>query len=156
MYRMFVAVIGLLIIGCAAEQPSSSPAEGATARADIQKQSRAFSEAYMKGDVDTMMDIYTEDAVIFPGNSVAIEGDSLLRRYWTLPEGRVITNHRMTSTRIEIEGSMASDYGIYEVSGSNGSNDWGPTRGKYLVVWRLEEDGQWRMSLDMWNSLPSP
>ena len=122
--------------------------------ATLKSRSAAFSAAYVRGDVETMMSIYTNDAVIFPGNSYEIAGDSLVRSYWTLPAGRTISHHQMITHDIRIEGSMATDYGVYEVSGSNNGTDWGPSRGKYVVVWRLEDDGEWRIYLDMWNSLP--
>ena len=151
-------LVGLLLLlgGCRSDSSTPEVYSEAEALADISGQSRAFSAAYVRGDVDAMMEIYTSDAVIFPSNSVAISGDSLLRKYWTLPEGRIITHHQMTPTEIQIEGAMASDHGVYQVSGSNGGSEWGPSHGKYLVVWRLESDGEWRMSLDMWNSLPNP
>ena len=120
--------------------------------AAIHAQSRAFSDAYERGDVDAMIDIYTEDAVIFPGNMEMVKGLADLRKYWALGPGQRITHHEATPTAIHVEGDMASDYGTYEVSGIRGGEAWGPFRGKYLIVWRKDADGQWRMELDMWNA----
>ncbi len=113
-----------------------------------------FSQAYMDGDAAAMTAFYTEDAVIFPTNSNHIRGKEAIQRYWTLPEGRSITYHKLSPTEIVISDSMASDFGVYEVSGVNGEVAWGPVKGKYVVVWKLGVDGNWLMYLDMWNSLP--
>ena len=113
-----------------------------------------FSQAYMDGDAAAMTAFYTEDAVIFPTNSHHIRGKEAIQRYWTLPPGRTITHHKLSPTEIVISDSMASDFGVYEVSGVNGDVAWGPVQGKYVVVWKLGVDGDWRMYLDMWNSLP--
>ncbi len=115
----------------------------------------AFSQAYMDGDATAMTAIYTEDAAIFPTNSNVIRGKEAIQQYWTLPAGRSITNHKLTPQEVVVSDSMASDYGVYEVSGINGETAWGPVGGKYVVVWKLGKDGIWRMYLDMWNSLPS-
>ena len=119
---------------------------------EIVEQSRAFSAAYERGDVDAMMDIYSDDAVILPGNVEAIQGREALRAYWALAPGRRITHHEATPEAIRVEGDLASDYGVYDIAGINGGESWGPFRGKYLIVWERHPDGKWRMELDMWNA----
>lgn len=123
--------------------------------AAIQELSRRFSEAYVRGDVETMVGIYTPDAVIFPGNSEAIRGADAIRRYWALPEGQRVTRHVATPTEILIDGNHAYDHGVYEIAGVRGAEAWGPSHGKYVIVWRRTARG-WRMHLDMWNSRPQP
>lgn len=143
--------------GCAV---SSEHALNGSARGDaspevaaIQAASRAFSAAYVRGDVDSMMALYTTDAVIFPNNSEMIQGQDAIRRYWTLPAGQTVTHHRATPTEIRVDGDHAYDYGVYEISGTRDGTAWGPNHGKYVIVWRRTPDG-WRMHLDMWNSRP--
>ncbi len=146
-------VLAFLCLGC---QPAAqhTAVDEAAIREMLAQQGAKFSQAYMDGDVETLLSVYTEDAVIFPERSDALTGEEVLRNYWTVPAGRTITLHKMTPVEVEISDSMASDYGYYEVSGINGDNAWGPNRGKYVVVWHLEKDGIWRMKLDMWNSMP--
>lgn len=118
--------------------------------------SNQFSAAYMKGDIDKLVSFYTDDAVIFPGNSDLIRGQQAIKKYWTLPPGRTITHHKITSVEIRPLGEFAYDYGYYEVSGTNNGEAWGPNYGKYLIVWKKDKDGVWKMHLDMWNSRPKP
>ncbi|HEU0015382.1 MAG TPA: DUF4440 domain-containing protein [Longimicrobium sp.] len=123
--------------------------------AQIEELGRQFSAAYMRGDIEAMVQTYTADAVIFPGNSEAIRGHDAIRRYWTLPPGQRITHHRATPTEIRVDGGHAYDHGVYEIAGERGGTAWGPSHGKYVIVWRREPAG-WRMHLDMWNSRPQP
>jgi uncharacterized protein (TIGR02246 family) len=127
--------------------------QGEVAR--IQELSRRFSAAYVAGDIETMVSLYTPDAVIFPNNSEAIRGHEAIRRYWTLGPGQRVTLHRATPAEIRIDGSHAYDHGVYEISGERDGTAWGPTHGKYVIVWRRTPQG-WRMHLDMWNSRPQP
>jgi uncharacterized protein (TIGR02246 family) len=121
--------------------------------AAIQALARRFSAAYVAGDAGAMADLYTPDGVIFPERSEAISGRDAIRRYWTLDPGRRITHHRLTATAVVVDGDHAYDHGVYEVAGESGGKRWGPSGGKYVVVWRRERAG-WRMQLDMWNSGP--
>lgn len=133
---------------------SSSPARDAD-RAAIEDQGARFSAAYVRGDADAMAALYTPDAVIFPDDSEMIGGRDAIRAFWALAPGERITSHRATPTEIRIEGNHAYDYGVYEISGERNGKAWGPSRGKYVIVWRRAPDG-WRMHLDMWNSRPQP
>jgi len=141
---------------------SRAPAPGIVGPAAVRVDSlailaaaRAFSDAYVRADPDSMAALYTEDAAIFPDNSDAIVGRDRIRRYWTLPPSRPITRHVLMPDRIEIAGDVAHDYGRYEIAGENNGVPWGPNAGKYVVVWRRGVDGQWRMYLDMWNRGPT-
>jgi ketosteroid isomerase-like protein len=49
----------------------------------------------------------------------------------------------------------AYDYGTFEIAGERDGTAWGPSRGKYVVVWRRDQGG-WRMQLDIWNSSDKP
>lgn len=147
--------LGACGVRSAHELNGSSAAQDPGEVAQIEEAGRRFSAAYMAGDIQTMVSLYTPDAVIFPGNSEAIRGHEAIRRYWTLGPGQRVTLHRATPTEIRIDGSHAYDHGVYEIAGENNGTAWGPSHGKYVIVWRRTPQG-WRMHLDMWNSRPQP
>jgi uncharacterized protein (TIGR02246 family) len=158
--RLVLPIVAVLALGACSvssahelDWSSTEPDQGEVAR--IEELGRRFSEAYVAGDIETMVGLYTPDAVIFPGNSEAIRGHDAIRRYWTLPAGQRVTLHRATPTEIRIDGNHAYDHGVYEVTGERNGTAWGPTHGKYVIVWRRTPQG-WRMHLDMWNSRPQP
>jgi ketosteroid isomerase-like protein len=150
MKHLLRAVLTMLIV--------TGPVHAQTSRSDtaeIQAAARQFSTAYLRGDTDAIVGLYTQDAVIFPERSDAISGHDALRRYWTRKPGQKMTRHVLMPTRIEVDGQHAYDHGIYEIAGEREGKAWGPIRGKYLVVWRREPGG-WKMQLDIWNSGPEP
>ncbi|GAB5520621.1 MAG: hypothetical protein RhofKO_28720 [Rhodothermales bacterium] len=149
-------VLPLILLGCQPPPPTAEPVDVEAELEAIAEQGRRFSQAYMDGDVEALMAIYTDDAVIFPERTEYMRGDDALRRYWTLSEGQRIIHHQLMPVEVEVEGDMASDFGYYEVRGERNGEAWGPTRGKYLVVWKKGTDGMWRMHLDMWNQAPQP
>jgi ketosteroid isomerase-like protein len=138
--------------------PGFSVAQTAT-QADsiaIVQASTAFSRAYERGDVNALIGLYTDDAVIFPDQSEALSGREVLLRYWTLRPGNRVTHHQLTSHSLTIHDGFAHDWGTYEVSGEQDGNAWGPVLGKYVVVWQKGAEGAWRMRLDIWNRRPQP
>src|SRR5918993_3552973 len=123
--------------------------------AAIHDLARQFSAAYVRGDAPEMTELYTSDAVIFPERSTAITGTEAIRRYWTAKPGSRITRHVITPAHITVDGQHAYDHGTFEIAGVRGGKPWGPSRGKYVVVWR-RQGGSWRIHLDMWNSGSEP
>ena len=149
--RGFLAAI-MLVLG--SSSPNSLAAQTAASdSAAIHGLARQFSAAYVRGDAAAMAELYTSDAVIFPERSAAIKGRDAIRRYWTLPADRRITRHTITPAQISVDGRHAYDHGTFEIAGVRDGKAWGPSRGKYVVVWR-REGGSWRIHLDMWNSGP--
>ena len=144
----FPAFIFLSILASACTASVDQEAEAAA----ITMAARAFSQAYMDGDLEKQMSFYTQDAVIIPGNRPMIKGIAGITRYWRLPESVKVLHHQTISTQLEINGNLASDYGIYEGT-SLRNQDTLSFKGQYVITWRKESDGQWRMAVDMWSAL---
>ncbi len=135
--------------------PILSAQAGPADTLEIQQLARQFSAAFMRGDAAAMAALYTPDGVIFPEQSEWISGREAIERYFTPAPGRRITHHRLTPSRIVVDGQHAYDYGTYEIAGERDGTAWGPVRGKYVVVWRRQGDS-WRMLLDIWNGIAKP
>ena len=149
--------LALLLAAVLAGRPALAQTTGAAAdSAAIHAASRAFSAAYTRGDAEAMAAAYTADGVIFPERAEMITGREAIRRYWTWAPGSRVTRHVASPAQIRVEGDLAYDYGVYLVAGERDGQPWGPRHGKYVIVWRREADGAWRMQLDIWNSRPEP
>ena len=148
-------LFALLLGGAGASSSLAQTNDDAAARAAIEAQARRFSQAYMDGDFDTLVALYTEDGVAAPGGRDFIVGHEALRAFWTLPEGRIVSHHETTSKELIVSGDYAYDWGYYEGTAGPVEGEQKPFRGKYVIVWRRDADGVWRMLQDMWNSLPT-
>ncbi len=149
-FQGFAAALALLLVPPGAAAPSDPSAEIEA----IKAQSERFSKAYVEEDIDTLVFIYAEDGVAGPGGRNFIRGRDALRRYWQVAEGVDVIRHRAVPEEILVEGRFAYDWGHYSgatVSGGK-TNEF---RGKYLIVWRKDEDGVWRMAQDMWSGVPA-
>lgn len=152
MKRLVTAVCLLAIQACVHVQVRR---ESSTSDrlAQIAAVARDFSARYERGDAAGQAALYTEDGVILPPGRAAIRGRAAIEGYWRLPAGDRVTSHRTTADSVVIEGATAYDWGTYAVSGERGGQAYSGG-GKYLIVWREVQPGEWRMHLDMWNAGP--
>ena len=105
----------------------------------------------MASDYKKIADSYTEDAKIFPNNSIILEGDAIIA-YWTLPEGINTIYHKITQTEISIIKDTAYDYGYYQGKTKHKDGSISTWKGKYVIVWK-KVDSHWKMYLDIWNKI---
>lgn len=125
-------------------------------RAAIAATAREFSARYMRGDAAGMTALYTEDGVIFPGGRPMIRGREAIQQYWTMPPGVQMVEHQTVSDSVVIVGNTAYDWGTFHSRVSRDDEPGNRGYGKYVIVWRRGDDGQWRMHLDIWNGSPAP
>lgn len=145
---LFFALTSISILSC---QPESQNTE--EEKEAILAASKAFSQAYIDGNLEEQMSYYTDDVVIMSGGREMIIGKEKVTNYWTLPATVKVLEHASTPAELEIIGDMAKDYGYYKGKSLRNGTDTISFRGQYLITWRKEADGQWRMSADMWSSL---
>lgn len=123
-------------------------------RKAISTQALAFSKAFVAGDIDTIMEIYSPNARIVDVNS-KIENDILsIRKFWTPNKSSEwqLASHKVTSEELIVEGNMASDIGYYVGVSQHSDGRKVKFGGAYVIVW-MKINGVWRMHLDMWNDI---
>lgn len=149
-----ILVVGLLVTaGCSSNTPRSVNSASADDIEAITAQSRRLSEAYMRGDSESLVSLYTPDGVAIPGGRDFVRGTEALHALWSVPEGRAILRHRSVPTEIEVDGDHAYDWGYYEGQAAQDGEPLDPFKGAYVIVWERGDDGVWRIAVDMWNSL---
>ena len=151
---LFAAV---LVAGCRPPATDTNPHQQTEqeSRAAIEQQAARFSQAYVDGDIDELVSIYTADGMAAPGNRDFIVGHEPMSAYWRLPDGVRVLRHKTTAERLVIDGNHAYDWGYYEGQTARDGVELPSFNGKYLIVWERGVDGVWRMAADMWNSLPA-
>jgi uncharacterized protein (TIGR02246 family) len=108
----------------------------------------ALAEAFEASDPAAWVDSYTEDAIFVGPGTPAIEGRSALLA--AAPQIRISSMEIAADSTLGT-GDFAATLGRATwVSGPNGSN--APTvRRRFLMVWRRESDGRWRIARELLN-----
>lgn len=119
---------------------------------------------YAAGEIDSVASVFAEDAWQMPPNSPPLVGREAIRQFWSQAVQWGRWDFTLEAQDVAVSGPMAVERGSYDLGftpgpdappGMPGFED----SGNYLVHWRLEEDGEWRIVADAPVSerpMPSP
>jgi len=119
----------------------------------VQAAIAAVNENFMatrnRGDAAGLANFYTENGQLLPTGSDFVTGKAAIQAF--LQEGMdrgIVKTVRLEIVEAEGHGDTAIEIGKYTSSGGAGNVI---DRGKYVVIWK-QEDGQWKLHRDIWNS----
>lgn len=117
--------------------------------AAVEAASAAFAEAFSAGDAEAVAAMYTEDAVVLPPGSDAVEGRAAIQESMAA-EMAAMGDVVMTfeTTEVQAMHRQALEVGSYTVEGADGTH---LDHGKFIAIWKNTDDG-WKMTRDIWNS----
>jgi uncharacterized protein (TIGR02246 family) len=156
------AVGATLMAGCSTgtgeqRQPQVAvrPADTrASDEAAIRAASAAWSQAAAAKDLDKAVSFYGDGAVVMAPKAPAMHDIENIRKNWA--EGFAMPGPGLSwhTTTVEVarSGELAYENGTYDflMTGKNGkTSDY---KGKYLVIWKKQADGAWKVAVDMDNT----
>lgn len=104
-------------------------------------------------DVEKTLSFYAPDATVYPPNAPAALTADQRRQLWTqelaLPGFRL----DITASSVEVAHSddIAVESGAFLLSADDKQGKPTATRGKYLTIWKKQQDGSWKAFQDIWN-----
>ena len=120
--------------------------------AAVQAVERQWCEAILAKDWDAFARLYTKDAVLMPPNAPLVVGPAAIAVWFANP-GISLQAFTARSEAVDGEETLATFRSCYVmtfvVPGSAGSLT---EHGKGLLVLRREEEGAWRIDIDIWNA----
>ncbi len=143
----FAAAAVLAFAGC------QKAAEDTTAdEATIRASAPAFADAYNAGDVDKLVAMYWDDAVVLPPGAPGKSGAAAIREFFAADTaGSQAAGVRFNipeAGAVDVSGDLAYESGTYSVTDASGAT---VDTGKYIGVFQ-KRDGKWRYIRDTWNS----
>ena len=147
-----IAGFGLLSVLTTA---MAGPSDDSDAKAKaLAKLDDDWSKMGAKRDLEGVISFYAEDAVVCPPNEPVAIGREAAKKVWAplLADPSASISWKSNRSEVSKSGDIGFTAGTYEIS-SKGP-DGKPTleKGKYLCVWKLQKDGSWKATHDMWNS----
>lgn len=138
-------------------------AHGAPLKPSDEKKVRAanaaYVEAWLKNDSDAVLATLWPDAVLIPQGLPPIQAFKAIKEFWWPAGSRTtITSFTFTADEFGGDGSMAFARGtfrfdyVYETNGRSSSLH---NAGNYLMIFRRDTSGTWRISHRMWGATAS-
>ena len=151
-------IVGVMmaITGCTATTPA--PVDTAADEATIKAATAAWLDAYNAGDVEKIVAMYADDAVLMPPHAPVANGHTGIRSFLqTDTAGAKAAGVKLIPgpATASVVGDMGWESGSYTVSDASGKT---VDSGSYLAVSR-KVNGKWLLIRDTYNSdrpLPAP
>jgi uncharacterized protein (TIGR02246 family) len=121
-------------------------------RKEIERANQEFGEGVRKADAAAVGSLYTEDALLMPPNFEMIRGREGTRKFWDGAIKMGVKDAILKTVELNEKGDTVEEVGNYTLKihpeGQNPFED----KGKYVVLWKQDTDGKWRLHRDIWNS----
>lgn len=144
----------LLLAALAGCTPRAADPAGAAAAFDSAY--ATFADAYRTADPGLVAGLYGDSALyLIPGDTIirgrpTIEAifAGFLVPYARTDSGGPRIRFEIVDRRIAASGDLATDVGYYVINER--------ARGKFVVVWRRDAEGRWRMHTDGYSAVDGP
>ena len=151
LYILLVALV-LPANGCSRQDPQVAPLPDFE-----QLVLKGYIEPYKTGDTEGWLEIFAEDAVGMHNTLPALEGKQALRRFAeTVHSTFNIEQLDVTVDSVITEGDWALTRGNFVASfvpiDADADNRTNPRQGKFILLWERQDDGTWKIILDMGNN----
>lgn len=152
-------VVGILLVASiAVPVPHRSVSGSSKPTLESLKQLEGeFMKAAAEKGSEGYMSYYAEDSVEIPNGALLIRGRAEIAKGMGFLDDK---NNRLTwapvGGDISSSGDLGYTYGTYEFRSSDKQGKPHVEYGKYTSIWKLENDGRWKVVLDMGNASPSP
>jgi uncharacterized protein (TIGR02246 family) len=156
--RSLVIVASLLLCACAAQQSSTStnPRAAAAVRAAIEQANARFTEAFNRGDAAALAAMYDTGAVVLAPNAPPMRGRQNIEALWAGGRQQGFRTLNLVVNSVEVIGNHAIELGSYTLVIQPAGQGEMTDRGKYMVLWKRQSDGSWKLYRDMFNtSMPA-
>ena len=148
---MLVSVLALGLAGAVSAGSDDKLMQEVTALGD------ALSEAMLANDMETMLDMYAEDAISLPNYSPRMEGKDAFREHHAqmTAAGMKVISFESEPTDVWKAGNQVIEIGHFTIEldmpGMPGIKD----KGKYLTVY-VREGGSLKIKAETWNTDVNP
>jgi uncharacterized protein (TIGR02246 family) len=110
-----------------------------------------FEQAAAAKDVETIANMYAEDATLLPPGSPLIKGRANIRAFWQAFFDAGASDARIRTVEVGSSGDLAYEIGTYQANMPQPQGGVAPGSGKYVVAWRRQTDGSLKMVADIFN-----
>lgn len=117
----------------------------------IQTSNDNFMAAFNRGDAAGVAACYTTDARLLPPGAAPMTGIPDIAAFWQGAMDMGLKTALLETKEIEERGDLAIEVGQYTLTIQPDGRTTMTDVGKYVVVWK-EDNGTWKLHIDIWNS----
>jgi uncharacterized protein (TIGR02246 family) len=164
--RSLLLMSGLSLFGAACTRPddaaatadsaagvAATSADAGAVREAIEASNAKYVDAMKRADTTVLAAIYAEDAVVMMPNTERWRGLAAVRSgLGAMLTQMSVKDVRITTDDVMLGGDLAVESGTYETTLQPRGGAEIKDKGKYVVVWKRQTDGSWKIIREANNS----
>ena len=112
-----------------------------------------FASAMTRGDTAALASVFAPDAMMLPSGSPILRGRAGVAQFNAgMLSMFTISNASFTTKDLIVTGDYAIETGEYRMTMKPKQGPAMPDTGKYVTVWQLDSDGNWKIIRDIFNT----
>ena len=123
----------------------------AEAKKAIASANAKYGAAIAQRDAATIRDLYTDDAIVLPPGLAMIHGKAGVEDLWKGSFANGVKAASFQTQDVERNGDVAVETGTFTMKIAPEGKAEQTNAGKYVVVWKRQNDGSWKLHRDIWN-----
>lgn len=151
----FLAFAAIALAACSNGEHGLPSGEPVGTLAEIREQGTRWIAAAESEDAATIADIYAEDAIFLPPGQSPLRGRDTIRSLFEAQFDAMDADYEFSIEQIEVADDWAWRRGRYEVVAPLPNGDTLRADDKFVDIWHRDEDGRWRIAVDIWNANPA-
>jgi uncharacterized protein (TIGR02246 family) len=153
--RIGAIAVVLVVVGCA-QQPAVAPDNRAADEATIRANIKEWSAAARAKDATKFVSYYADDGVVMLAGAPDISGIAAIREGigGMMQDANFALSFEADNVVVARSGDLAYETGTYSMTMSRPDGKPAPEQGRYVVVWRKQADGTWKVVVDAPSSDP--
>ncbi|HTO88503.1 MAG TPA: SgcJ/EcaC family oxidoreductase [Thermoanaerobaculia bacterium] len=155
-FRLALSITAALALLLSRAASAESRALSSSDEAKIQAVLESYRQAWLAGDAEGVLRLFTREAVLLPHHGVEpVVGIEAVRAFW-FPPGPPVTVTELTQIVDQIGGSCDLAYvrghsRVTWITGKGIDAKTSSNAGTNLTLLRRETDGSWRITHQMWD-----
>ena len=122
-----------------------------TTRESIEAVGKTMCERLNAGNAAGVAQLYTEDAVLMPPGAAQLDGRDAIQQYWQGLLDAGVGDVSLATQEVEDAGNSAVEVGTISATAPGDGDARVSLTGKYIVIYRRDGGGNWRLHRDIWN-----
>ena len=159
---LLAALFAMNFVAACSSSGTRTPAQPPDTRAADETAIRVavieWSKAAQAKDVNKAVSFYADDAMQFVDKGPFVKGKDNIRTGWEQMLALPGPGLTFATTGVEVarSGDMAYEYGTYDFATADKKGKIIDEKGKYVLVWKKQADGSWKVAADIDNRDAAP
>lgn len=95
--------------------------------------------------------LYDAQATVMPAGAAQVTGHEAIVEFWTNTIGLGITDHKIETIEVGVDGNLAFQRGLWSAALVNAEGERQTFSGNLHLLYKLQNDGSWKALTHIWN-----